>query len=103
MKQMKFSRTGSAAIVATVALVCGGVPAFCREPAMSGVSATPNGITLSATESAVIAKTNAAVTSQRPATTTAASAIGRSAPMFCAPRSCATRIATAPATPSGSI
>ena len=60
MKQMKFSRTGSAAIVATVAHVCGGVPAFCREPAMSGVSATPNGITLSATESAVIAKTNAA-------------------------------------------
>ena len=53
-------RTGSAAIVATVALVCGGIPAFCREPAMNGGSAKPDGISLSATESAVIAQTNAA-------------------------------------------
>lgn len=58
--QMKSLRTGSAAIVATVALVCGGIPAFCREPAMNGGSAKPDGISLSATESAVIAQTNAA-------------------------------------------
>ena len=58
--QMKSLRTGSAAIVATVALVCCGIPAFCREPAMNGGSAKPDGISLSATESAVIAQTNAA-------------------------------------------
>jgi len=36
------------------------MPAFCREPAMSVESAPGEGISLSATESAVIAQTNAA-------------------------------------------
>ena len=60
MNQVKFWRTGSAVVLATVALVFGGTTALCREPAMNGVSVMPDGIALSKTESAVIAQTNAA-------------------------------------------
>ena len=60
MLQMNSRHIRSFTVLAVVALLSIGIPAFCREPAMNGGSAPGEGIALSATESAVIAQTNAA-------------------------------------------
>ena len=58
--QMKPSRTISTAVTLLVAVVSGGMTAYCREPVINDLSVMADGITLSKTESAVIARTNAA-------------------------------------------
>jgi len=60
MLQLKSLRTRTFNGLAAVAVLCGGMPAFCREPAMNGGPNPQEGVMLSATESAVIAQTNAA-------------------------------------------
>ena len=60
MLQTNSRHNRSFTALAVVALLSSGSPVFCREPAMSGGSAPGEGIALSATESAVIAQTNAA-------------------------------------------
>ena len=60
MLRLTSRRIRSFAVLAAVAVSSSGLPVFCQEPAMTGGSAPRDGLALSATESAVIAKTNAA-------------------------------------------
>jgi uncharacterized protein YkwD len=46
--------------LAVLGLLCGGATAFCREPMMIGTASAPAAAGLSQTESAIIARTNAA-------------------------------------------